>query len=521
MLAPRVFKFLVTQHDQRAADALARLVRQDHVVDKAARAGHKGVGKACLVLGFLRSELLRVALVFAKDNLHRTLGTHHRNLGIRPGQVDVSAQVLGTHHVVRSTVGLACDDGDFRHGALGKSIEQLGAVLDDATVLLAGAWHETGHINKSDDRNVEGIAKAHKARRLDRALDVQAARKHQRLIGDKADRLPFHATKADQDVLRILGLQFKEVAVVDGLDDQLLHVVRLVRVVGHQRVQTHVHTVSRVPTAAHRCFLAVVQRQIVVQAAQHEQGLHIALESQICHAALGGMADGAAEFLSRYVLVRYRLHHFRAGDKHVGTVFHHEDEIGHGRAVNRAASAGPHDHADLWHNAAGHHVALEHIGVAPERGHALLNARTTRVIQANDRCTHLHGLVHHLADLLGMCFRQRAAKDGEILTEDKHQSTVDHAVAGDDTIARNFLLLHAEVNAAVLHEHVPLFEGTFVKQQLKSFSGRQFALLVLSLDAFDAAAQAREFALGFQLFKYVVHCFLRFSSRNCGLSSRA
>ena len=49
-----------------------------------------------------------------------------------------------------------------------------------------------------------------------------------------------HAAEADHDVLRVVGLQLEEVAVVDGLDDQLLDVVGLVRVVGHQRVERQV-----------------------------------------------------------------------------------------------------------------------------------------------------------------------------------------------------------------------------------------------------------------------------------------
>src|SRR5512137_2514854 len=65
VLAPRVLQLLVAQHRQRAADALARLVRLDHVVDVAAAAGDERVGEAVLVLGLARGELGRLALVLA------------------------------------------------------------------------------------------------------------------------------------------------------------------------------------------------------------------------------------------------------------------------------------------------------------------------------------------------------------------------------------------------------------------------------------------------------------------------
>ena len=61
-----------------------------------------------------------------------------------------------------------------------------------------------------------------------------------------------------------------------------------------------------------------------------------------------------------------------------------------------------------------------------------------------------------------MRFRQSATKYREVLAVHKYQTAVDHAVAGDHTIARNFVVLHTKVGAAVLHKHVPFFKGAFV-----------------------------------------------------------
>ena len=54
-----------------------------------------GLANLRLVLGLARGELRRVALLLAEDDLDRALGAHHRDLGGRPGEVDVAAQVLG------------------------------------------------------------------------------------------------------------------------------------------------------------------------------------------------------------------------------------------------------------------------------------------------------------------------------------------------------------------------------------------------------------------------------------------
>ena len=76
---------------------------------------------------------IELALV---EDVHRALRAHHRDLGRRPREVDVGADVLARHDAVRAAVGLARDHRDLRHRRLGERVEQLRAVPDDAAVLL-------------------------------------------------------------------------------------------------------------------------------------------------------------------------------------------------------------------------------------------------------------------------------------------------------------------------------------------------------------------------------------------------
>ena len=98
-----------------------------------------------------------------------------------------------------------------------------------------------------------------------------------------------------------------------------------------------------------------------------------------------------------------------------------------------------------------------------------------------------HGLVHDLADLLGVGLGQRAAEHREVLAEDEHHAAVDRAVARDDAVAEDLVLLHAEVGAAVLDERVPFLEAALIEQQLDAFARRQLAARVLLVDTFLAA----------------------------------
>ena len=173
MLAPRLFELLVAQHRQGTTDASTRSVRHNDVVDVTAGASHERISKLFAIFRFTGCELFRVAFIVAEDDFDGAFCAHHRDLGIWPGKVHIATEMLGRHDVVGATIGLARDDSDFRHGALGIGIEQLCAVFDDAAVFLRCARHETWHIDEGHNRNAEGIAEAHETRSLDAALDIE------------------------------------------------------------------------------------------------------------------------------------------------------------------------------------------------------------------------------------------------------------------------------------------------------------------------------------------------------------
>ncbi len=201
------------------------------------------------------------------------------------------------------------------------------------------------------------------------------------------------------------------------------------------------------------------------------------------------MHAGAAELFGSDDFVGDGLHHIGTGDEHVAGILHHEDEVGHGRRIDVAASARAHDDGDLRDHARGLHVAAEHIGVTGERRDALLDARATGVIEADDRRPRLHRHILQLGDLERMGLGQRATEHGKVLGEDEGLAAVHGAPAGDDAVARNLGLVHAKFHGAVFDEHVEFLEGPLVEQKLDALAGGQLALAVLRLDARLAAAQ--------------------------------
>ena len=213
----------------------------------------------------------------------------------------------------------------------------------------------------------------------------------------------------------------------------------------------------------------------------------------------------AAQLLRRDRLVGDGLHHVGAGHEHVARVLDHEDEVGHGRRVDVAARARPHDHGDLRDHAGGQHVAQEHLAVAAERRHALLDARPAGIEQADDGGAVLQRHVLDLHDLLGVRIRQRAAEHREVLGEHVDDAAVDGAPARDHAVAGDLGLLHAEVVAAVLHVHVELLEGVLVHQEIDALARGELAAFVLGIDARLPAAEPRLRPPPLQLLQHFLH----------------
>ena len=497
MLLGRQDLALGAQQAQRADDLDPGLVRRDDRVDVPALGRDVGVGEGVLVLrdqlGTLRLRVLGVLELVPVEDVDRALGAHHGDLGGRPGDVDVGAEVLGPHHVVRPAVGLAGDDGDQRHRGLGVGVDQLRAAADDAVPLLVGAGQEAGHVHEGQHRDVERVAGAHEARGLLRRVDVEGARELHRLVGDDADRPALDPAEAHDDVRREERLDLEELLVVQHRGDDLVHVVRLVRAVRDQRVERPVEVGELEGAAAElalrvrRGLVEVVLRQEGQQRLDVLERVLLVVAHVVGVAGLGVVRPRAAELLHRDVLAGDGLDDVGPGDEHVRGAVDHDREVGDRGGVDVAAGAGAHDQADLRDDAAGVHVAAEDLAVQAERDHALLDAGAGALVDADDRAAGLDGEVHHLGDLLAVDLAQRPAEDREVLGEHAHLAAVDGAVAGHHAVAVGPLLLEAEGRRPVPRELVELDERALVEEQLDPLAGGLAPLRVLLLDRLRGA----------------------------------
>ena len=279
-----------------------------------------------------------------------------------------------------------------------------------------------------------------------------------------------------------------ELAVVDEAADDILHVVRCVRVVRHDRVEALVLTVRIVARLHARRLLHVVAREEGEQVADLLDAVLIVLRRKVCDAGAGVVRHRTTELLRRDLLRRDGLDDGRARDEHLARVLHHVDEVCERRAVDRTARAGPHDDGDLRNDARCLRVAVEDAAVARECIDCLLDACAARIVDADAGCPHLHGEVHDLPDLMCVLFAKRAALDREVLCECVDETAVNRAVARHNALAGQFFFLLSKIGAAMAHEHVELDEGVLIKQQVQALTRGEFALAVLFCDALFTTA---------------------------------
>ena len=206
---------------------------------------------------------------------------------------------------------------------------------------------EARHVDERDERDVERVARAHEPRRLLRRADVEHAGERPRLVADDADAVAAEPREPAHDVLGEERLDLEELAVVDDRRDDRLDVVRLRRLVGHERVELGRLAVDRVRRRVVRRRLGVVLRQEAEQVARVLERSLLVRRDEVRDAGLRRVRHRAAELLERDLLAGHRLHHVGAGDEHVRRALDHQDEVGHRGRVHGAAGARPHDERDL------------------------------------------------------------------------------------------------------------------------------------------------------------------------------
>ena len=152
------------------------------------------------------------------ENARKLLGSHHRDAVVGPREHEAWIVRAPTHAVVASTVRRTNHEREVGHRRVRHGVDQLRAVLDDATLLIASAHHEAGDVLHEEQRNVVPVAQLNELRALLGLLTEEDA-----VVGQDAERVAGEVGEARDECGTIQRLELLELAAVDHACDHITH----------------------------------------------------------------------------------------------------------------------------------------------------------------------------------------------------------------------------------------------------------------------------------------------------------
>ncbi len=193
--------------------------------------------------------------------------------------------MLRGHNTVCPAVSFSRNNGHLWDCGLSESIQNFSPVTDDSAVLLRNSGKKTGHIFKSDQRNVEGIAKTDKTGSFIRGIDVQNAGKIIGLISDYSRRLAVEPPEPYDNILGVLLLDFKKIIIIQHLPDNIPYIIRLIRISRNREIQIRTDSAGKIGSVFFRRILHIVIRHERQQLPDQRQCLFFVFGGEVGHSA--------------------------------------------------------------------------------------------------------------------------------------------------------------------------------------------------------------------------------------------
>ena len=144
-------------------------------------------------------------------------------------------------------------------------------MIDDTCVLLScsakearnvheGQDLEARNVHEGQDLDIEGVAETNETRCFTACVAVQYSGKPRRLVSDDTGRTTIETSETADDVLRVILVNLHEITIVNNRVDDLMHVVRFVRISRNDVVQVVIHAGDVIGACNYRSFLHIVLR---------------------------------------------------------------------------------------------------------------------------------------------------------------------------------------------------------------------------------------------------------------------
>src|SRR5689334_20456442 len=109
--------------------------------------------------------------------------------------------MLRCHHTIGTPISLTSNYRNLWNRGFGIGKEKFRPMFNNPTVFLLGPGQKPGDVDKSNQRNIKGIAKPDESCRLHRSVDIETAGENLRLISHNSNAAAIQACKPDDNVL--------------------------------------------------------------------------------------------------------------------------------------------------------------------------------------------------------------------------------------------------------------------------------------------------------------------------------
>ncbi len=360
----------------------------------------------------------------------RRTGAHDPELGLGPGEHQVGAEVARVHRDVRAAIGLAQHDRELGDARGGERAQQSRALPNHPGALLAGAGHKTGGVDDGHEREAEGIAEAHEARRLVRPLRVEHAAEVTGLVGHDPHRPSLDPGQRGDDVAGPAREQLEQRVAVDDAVERVADVVGAPRLGGHggPGVAERGRQWSR-----KRRHLLGRGRQVAQELSDSERGGLLVGLHEVAD-AVAVMNTRPAQRRRIDLLAECVADDTGPGQEH-RRILGHQDQVGERGRIRAAPGRRARDNGDLWNHAGQGDGLAEDPSVAGERRRTLLHPCAARLHEPDHGDPGARGRLEHPHNRLGVPLAQRATEEAAVLRVAGDRPSVDRARAADDTVA--------------------------------------------------------------------------------------
>ena len=183
------------------------------------------------------------------------------------------------------------DDRNLGNRGGGVGEQHFCAVADDAAMFLIDAGQKTRNIDEGYQRDIKGVAETDETRGLIGSIDVQHAGDGRRLIGDNPNGATDDAGETDDNVRGVTGLYFEEITGVDYIGDDFANIVGLLRIGGHEIIQSQIGIDPAIIGDFRRIF-GIIGRKKTEQFLANQHGMLVVLGDEMDDTGTGHVGVG-------------------------------------------------------------------------------------------------------------------------------------------------------------------------------------------------------------------------------------